>query len=176
MADANITKGSLARSMKQLMSEKSFAKISITDICDGCGMNRKSFYYHFKDKYDLMNWIFYTDFITLAGSRSYENGWDLLEAVCELFYEDQDFYRSAFRTEGQNSFREYLLESMLPIVEFLFHDVWGSIEAYDMIAKLFCQVYIMAVAAWIEDRCRFTPAAFVTSVQEVIKRLAAEIS
>ncbi len=35
MADANVTKESLARSMKQLMSEKSFAKISITEICDG---------------------------------------------------------------------------------------------------------------------------------------------
>ena len=39
--------------MKALMEERPFAKISVGDICERCGMNRKSFYYHFKDKYDL---------------------------------------------------------------------------------------------------------------------------
>ena len=55
MPDANITKSALASSMKRLMKEKPFTKISVIDICEGCGMNRKSFYYHFKDKYDLVN-------------------------------------------------------------------------------------------------------------------------
>ncbi len=172
MADANVTKESIARSMKQLMSEKSFAKISITDICDGCGMNRKSFYYHFKDKYDLMNWIFYMDFINLASSKTYENGWELLESVCEMFYKDQGFYRSALRTEGQNSFREYLLESMRPIVEFLFEDTLGDMSAYEVINKMFCQVYIMAVSNWMEDGCKTEPSAFVGAIKELIRKLA----
>ena len=47
MPDANITKNALASSMKKLMKEKAFSKISVIDICEGCGMNRKSFYYHF---------------------------------------------------------------------------------------------------------------------------------
>ena len=92
MPDANITKKALAASMKKLMEEKPFDKISVIDICEGCGMNRKSFYYHFKDKYDLVNWIFYTDFIVLASSSSYSDGWDLLQAVVKLFYRDQSFY------------------------------------------------------------------------------------
>lgn len=44
--------------MKKLMEKKPFSKISVGDICEDCGMNRKSFYYHFRDKYDLVNWIF----------------------------------------------------------------------------------------------------------------------
>ena len=60
MADSNITKNALASSLKSLMEQKPFQKINVNDICEGCGMNRKSFYYHFKDKYDLVNWIFYT--------------------------------------------------------------------------------------------------------------------
>ena len=63
MADSNITKNALAVSMKKLMEKKPFSKISVGDICEDCGMNRKSFYYHFRDKYDLVNWIFYVDFI-----------------------------------------------------------------------------------------------------------------
>ena len=53
MADSNITKRALASALKELMNEKPFARISVSDICTRCDMNRKSFYYHFKDKYDL---------------------------------------------------------------------------------------------------------------------------
>ena len=53
MADSNITKKALASALKELMETVPFSKISIGDICEKCDMNRKSFYYHFKDKYDL---------------------------------------------------------------------------------------------------------------------------
>ena len=75
MADSNRTKSALADAMKKLMVCKSFAKISISDLCEECGLNRKSFYYHFKDKYDLVNWIFYVDFLTNMGGKNFENEW-----------------------------------------------------------------------------------------------------
>ena len=62
MADSNITKRALAAALKELMEQKPFSKINVAEICEKCGMNRKSFYYHFKDKYDLVNWIFDMDF------------------------------------------------------------------------------------------------------------------
>ena len=55
MPDSNITKKALAMAMKELMEQIPFSKISVSDICEKCGMNRKSFYYQFKDKYDLGN-------------------------------------------------------------------------------------------------------------------------
>ena len=58
MADSNVTKRALATAMKQLMAKEPFSKISVGDICQVCQMNRKSFYYHFRDKYDLVNWHF----------------------------------------------------------------------------------------------------------------------
>ena len=47
MPDSNITKKALAQTMKELMAKQPFSKISVGDICDACGMSRKSFYYHF---------------------------------------------------------------------------------------------------------------------------------
>lgn len=93
------------RCNEKLMVCKSFAKISISDLCEECGLNRKSFYYHFKDKYDLVNWIFYVDFLTNMGGKNFENEWDVLVAVCNIFYQNKAFYQSALRIEGQNSLR-----------------------------------------------------------------------
>ena len=74
MADSNITKKALAGALKELMDTKPFQKISVSDICERCQMNRKSFYYHFKDKYDLMNWIYDTEFIGVAKNKNYQSG------------------------------------------------------------------------------------------------------
>ena len=60
--DSNITKHALAQALKALTETLPFDKISVGNICAQCGLNRKSFNYHFKDKYDLVNWIYYTEF------------------------------------------------------------------------------------------------------------------
>ncbi len=42
MADSNITKQALAASLRELMEEVPFDKINVAQICERCGMNRKS--------------------------------------------------------------------------------------------------------------------------------------
>lgn len=118
-----MTKNALAASMKRLMRQRPFEKISVSDICNDCGINRKSFYYHFRDKYDLVNWIFYVGFITEIDMSHYESGWELLEDACKYFYREREFYRAALRIEGQNSFKDYLIETAEPVARFFTQDI-----------------------------------------------------
>jgi len=103
MAYSNITKTAMAEAMKKLMNEKPFSKISVGDICEWCGMNRKTFYYHFKDKYDLVNWIFQTEFLEMLRVQNYNSGWELLSDICKYLYSERGFYTNALQVEGQNS-------------------------------------------------------------------------
>ena len=89
---------------------KSFAKISISDLCEECGLNRKSFYYHFKDKYDLVNWIFYVDFLTNMGGKNFENEWDVLEPVMAFFVQD------LFQVQNQKLFVTFFCDVFLTAV------------------------------------------------------------
>ena len=107
MADSSITKMALANSLKALMQEKSFHKISINDICNGCNMNRKSFYYHFQDKYDLLNWIFDTEFREFALRSSCLETWDLMLSLCYYLYENRKFYRKALAID--NNFKKIIV-------------------------------------------------------------------
>ena len=44
------TKRALEASLKKLLLQKPLNKITINDITEDCGVNRMTFYYHFKDK------------------------------------------------------------------------------------------------------------------------------
>lgn len=53
---SQITKRALERSLKNMLLKKPLTKITVGDIADDCGINRMTFYYHFKDIYDLVEW------------------------------------------------------------------------------------------------------------------------
>ena len=53
---AQMTKNALADSLKTLLETRTVDKITISDITEHCGVNRMTFYYHFQDIYDLLEW------------------------------------------------------------------------------------------------------------------------
>ena len=52
------TKTKLAESLKKLMTQKPFSKITISEIIRESGVNRKTFYHHFGDMTGLLRWMF----------------------------------------------------------------------------------------------------------------------
>ena len=105
MAESSITKNALAEALKGLMMEKNFEKISVSDICDRCNMNRKSFYYHFRDKYDLVAWMFCTDAYgtDLTSVSSAAAGMNRMKQ--EIL-----FYKRAYEDSSQNALWHDMLE------------------------------------------------------------------
>lgn len=51
------TKRSLAAALKSCLGKKSLSKITVTELVTACNINRKTFYYHFQDIYDLLKWM-----------------------------------------------------------------------------------------------------------------------
>ena len=52
------TKGIIVEAMKQLLAEQRFDKITVQNIIDRAHCSRGTFYRHFKDKYDIMNYYY----------------------------------------------------------------------------------------------------------------------
>ena len=75
---SQITKRALEQSLRNLLREKPLSKITVTDITEDCGISRMTFYYHFKDIYDLVEWACMEDAAkalankrpTIPGSRA----------------------------------------------------------------------------------------------------------
>jgi len=58
MAKGDMTRNAIINAFMELMEEKSFTEITISNITERCGLNRLTFYYHFQDKYDLLNQVY----------------------------------------------------------------------------------------------------------------------
>ena len=101
------TKQALAKSLKQCMETKPFSKISVTNITDGCYLNRKSFYYHFQDKYDLLTWIFDSESQEYLSKKVYSCEWDTMVDLFTYLENNRKFYKKALKIEGQNSLQEH---------------------------------------------------------------------
>lgn len=166
MADSNQTKQILASAMKGLMNQEPFAKISVGDICQRCQMNRKSFYYHFRDKYDLVNWIFQSEFLEAVQRRSYDSAWSLIQELCVYFYENRAFYHNALSVQGQNSFQDFFREILDPVVRSYAADLFDGEAPSDSDAEFFINFFadalIAAMLRWLSSRNCMSPARFTT--------------
>ena len=152
MPDSNITKRALASSLKKLMEAKPLSKISVSDICEACDMNRKSFYYHFKDKYDLVNWIYRNEFIMVATQKEQKTGWDLLEDLCIYFYENHNFYKKLLNIDGQNSFSEYFWDIVVTILSDDMEEIFGRDENFDFYVNFYSDAFVCAMKRWLLEK------------------------
>lgn len=103
------TKEILAESFQELAQTKRIDKITITDITNNCGMSQPTFYNHFKDKYDMIVWI-YTSHVCEIMCRIDNKTFlwkDCLLGGALYYYENSKFVKNALmHTSGQDSFVE----------------------------------------------------------------------
>ena len=99
----------LAASFKELVLEKPIEKITIREITDRAGVIRVTFYNHFQDKYELIEWIMRKELMDPI-KILFDN--QLIdESLMFLFTtirRNKEFYTHLSKLEGQNSFEEMI--------------------------------------------------------------------
>lgn len=98
------------------MLRRDFTDITVTDLCAAAEINRRTFYRHFTDKYQLVTWIYDKGFQKAIGDD--EPGlFDLFGRVCTYLYADRAFYARALTFTGQNSFHDFLCARLRPYLQ-----------------------------------------------------------
>lgn len=170
LADSNTTKRALAAALKELMEEKPFSKINIADICAKCSMNRKSFYYHFKDKYDLVNWIFDTEFMEDIENGKYDpNARKFHRDLCNYFYENRNFYRKAMKIRGQNSFSEHFRERCIPMFICVLENLVDEPGINEIQLNFFADAFLLSIERWILSKDCVQPDEFIEAMKSCIR-------
>jgi len=111
-----VTMRALARTLKELMLEKPFAKITTEELCERTCISKRNFYRYFSDKYELLGWIYEDEFFSRLTEHPDWTIWDYFPSVCEYCYSNREFFRRAVQIEGQNSPRAYWKKSLIPLI------------------------------------------------------------
>lgn len=101
------TKALLAESLKDLAQFKPVDKITVKELAKNCGLTAPTFYNNFRDKYELMAWIYNKE--VEASLENFGRGDSFEDVICkwmEIVLEDKNFYLNLLKNAvGQNSFR-----------------------------------------------------------------------
>lgn len=156
MPESNITKQAIVAGMKQLMQEKSFDKITISDITKRCGLNRQTFYYHYQDKYELLHYIFYNEAVlTLTKDLSLDTWPEHICAMLTVMYNDKGFYRNAVKSSFLEDFHNYLFEISTSLFTSIFEQlsVHQTVQKEDLVflARFFSYGVVGSIISWIQD-------------------------
>ncbi|WP_298514164.1 TetR/AcrR family transcriptional regulator C-terminal domain-containing protein [Marvinbryantia sp.] len=174
LADSNITKRALASALRELMQEMPFEKITVSHICERCDMNRKSFYYHFRDKYDLVNWIFDMEFIALLKNPPLDT-WSFFELTSRYFYENKAFYSKALQIKGQNSFSDHFREFLCPLVRSRMEEIIGHQDVPQICVDFLVDGFLCSLERWLLDKNAMPPDKFLAVLRSMIEAIARDI-
>ena len=102
---AQSTKEKLFQSFKGLVEEKPLGKITISDITERVGVNRHTFYYHFKDERDLMGWGIKQCLERILVEASNGGMWiDSMDMVLEKAEHERKFILTLFHSHLKEEF------------------------------------------------------------------------
>lgn len=110
------TKRALEASLKKLLLKKPLNKITINDITEDCGVNRMTFYYHFKDIYDLVDWIMVEDAAKAQEGKSFETWSEAFLDVLSEIRDNKVLVQNVYRSISREQVEQYLYKMLDPIL------------------------------------------------------------
>ena len=106
---STVTKQALEASLKEMLLKKPLDKITIRDLTDACGISRMTFYYHFQDIYDLVEWACIEDArAALAGKKTVDTWPEGLAQIFEAVRENKPFVLNAYRSLDRERMERFL--------------------------------------------------------------------
>ncbi len=114
---SSLTKLALEQSLKRFLLKKPLDKITIKDLTDDIGISRMSFYYHFKDIYDLVEWsCIYDATNALKGNKTYDTWQEGLTSIFEAVLQNKPFILNVYHTTTQDSIERFLFTTVHDLI------------------------------------------------------------
>jgi len=168
------TKRALEASLKNLLLQKPLNKITINDIAEDCGISRMTFYYHFKDIYDLVEWACVEDATrALKGKKTY-NTWQ--EGFLNIFHAIEDnkpFILNVYRCVSRERIEQYLYPLVHGLMMGVVDEMATGMAVNDVdkqfIANFYEYAFVGVMLEWIRNGMKEDPALIVERISWLIQ-------
>lgn len=148
------TKQALAASLKGFMEKKPLSKITVSEIIADCGVNRKTFYYHFADIYALLKWMLEEEAIAVV--KQFDLLVDYREAVLFVMHyvrENQHLLCCAYDSMGRDEMKRFFYADFIGITRKVVQDTEQQlgIHAEAQFKEFLAHFYTEAIAGLLID-------------------------
>lgn len=171
---SQVTKRALEQSLKNLLLKKPLTKITINDIAEDCGINRMTFYYHFKDIYDLVEWSCIEDARKALEEKKTHDTWQqgflqLFEAVRDNKPFIMNVYHCVDREQVEKYLNPLVDDLLMGVIEEQAAGMTVRDEDKQFIAKVYAYSFVGLMLDWIRDDMKDDPEELVKKFAMVIQ-------
>ena len=171
---SQVTKRALEKSLKNLLLKKPLTKITINDIAEDCGINRMTFYYHFKDIYDLVEWSCIEDARKALEEKKTHDTWQqgflqLFEAVRDNKPFIMNVYHCVDREQVEKYLNPLVDDLLMGVIEEQAAGMTVRDEDKQFIAKVYAYSFVGLMLDWIRDDMKDAPEELVKKFAMVIQ-------
>ena len=107
---AQTTKRTIQITFLQLLEKQSMDKVTVRDIVEECGINRNTFYYYYKDIYDLLEDVFKEELKRLESIENNVTDWKItLEYTTKIVLEHKKAIENVYLSKFSDVVENYLL-------------------------------------------------------------------
>lgn len=170
---SNITKRALEASLKHLLLQKPLNKITVGDIANDCGINRMTFYYHFKDIYDLIEWSCVEDATkALEGKKTYDTWQEGFLNIFNAVLDNKPFIMNVYRSVSREQIEMYLYKLtynlLIDVVNEKSVGMAVSDEDKKFIADFYKYAFVGIMLNWIRNDMKEEPKQIVDRISVLI--------
>jgi probable dihydroxyacetone kinase regulator len=173
-----VTKLKLANALKELMMTMSFEKITVLDITEKCNIHRQTFYYHFQDRYELLDWLLYNEIVEpLTNDFTLDNMYEKLFDMFQTMASNKKFYINALKINA-NDLSRYIsrvaTQQFTEVIKNVKNDtnINKTTENDDIIlAEFFGYGISGVVLGWVQNGMKETPKEMTSRIENIVASL-----
>ena len=167
------TKRAIGYVFKDLLKEKSFNKITITDIANKCAINRQTFYYHFQDIKDLVEWLCIDEVDNILNKNDECEKWeDKFLMIFKVVLKEKEVVENIYHSVSVEVLRTNLYRLVYPIIysEIVEESKGKNLREEDkkFIADFYKYAFVSIVLDWIDKGMIENPEIIVLKVSNLI--------
>ncbi len=168
------TKRALEDSLKRLLLKKPLHRITVTDIATDCGINRMTFYYHFKDIYDLVEWACVQDAArALDGKKTHDTWQQGFLQIFDAVLENKPFILNVFHSVSREQVEQYLyrltFDLLIGVVEEQSAGMTVREEDKRFIADFYKFAFVGLMLDWIRGGMKDDPKRIVDRLSLLVQ-------
>ncbi len=170
---AKYTKQMLADALYRILEKKPLDRIRISDLTQECGVNRQTFYYHFHDIYELVEWIYLTQAQQAIGAHRTCRDWATgMKDLCELMIREKSFLNRTFHSTSHSNLEkiisDWTFDLIYEVIKEESADYIITDQAIRFIATFYKNAFTGIVLDWIDNGMAIAPEELVGYVARIM--------